>query len=58
MRQRDEWAEDKDNATTCYGPIASANQLMKDTLIRDKLAEVAAMDWIGLDLILTSSMSL
>lgn len=31
-------AEDEDNPTIHYGLIASANQLMKDALIRDKLA--------------------
>ena len=39
LRQRDERAEDEDNPAIHYGLIASANQLMKDALLRDKLAE-------------------
>ncbi|KAF2236379.1 purine and uridine phosphorylase [Viridothelium virens] len=36
---RDERTEDEDDPTIHYGLIASANQLMKDAEIRDKLAE-------------------
>lgn len=36
---RRERAEDEDNPAVHYGLIASANQLMKDALIRDTLAE-------------------
>lgn len=36
--QRDARTEEDDNPTIHYGLIASANQLMKDALIRDKLA--------------------
>ncbi|OWT42589.1 vegetative incompatibility protein HET-E-1 [Pochonia chlamydosporia 170] len=35
---RPERAEDEDNPAIHYGLIASANQLMKDALVRDKLA--------------------
>lgn len=35
---RPERAEDEDNPAIHYGLVASANQLMKDALIRDKLA--------------------
>ncbi|KJZ74569.1 hypothetical protein HIM_06165 [Hirsutella minnesotensis 3608] len=35
---RPERTEDKDNPAIHYGLIASANQLMKDALVRDKLA--------------------
>ncbi|KAI1774269.1 hypothetical protein F4818DRAFT_448840 [Hypoxylon cercidicola] len=35
---RDERLDDEDNPAIHYGLIASANQLMKDALIRDKLA--------------------
>jgi nucleoside phosphorylase len=35
---RPERTEDKDNLTIHYGLIASANQLMKDAWVRDKLA--------------------
>ena len=35
---RPERTEDEDNPTIHYGLIASANQLMKDALVRDKLA--------------------
>jgi nucleoside phosphorylase len=35
---RPERTEDEDNPTIHYGVIASANQLMKDTLVRDRLA--------------------
>jgi nucleoside phosphorylase len=35
---RPERAEDEDNPAIHYGLIASANQLMKDSLVRDKLA--------------------
>jgi len=36
---RDERDDDEDNPAVHYGLIASANQLMKDALIRDKLAK-------------------
>ncbi|PNP43676.1 hypothetical protein TGAMA5MH_04648 [Trichoderma gamsii] len=36
--QREERAEDEDNPTIHYGLIASANQLMKNALLRDSLA--------------------
>ncbi|KAF2196060.1 purine and uridine phosphorylase, partial [Delitschia confertaspora ATCC 74209] len=35
---RNERAEDEDNPAIHYGLVASANQLMKDAMIRDKLA--------------------
>lgn len=35
---RNRRADDEDNPTIHYGLIASGNQLMKDTLIRDRLA--------------------
>ena len=35
---RRERTEDEDNPAIHYGQIASANQLMKDALVRDKLA--------------------
>lgn len=35
---RHEWTEDEDNRAIHYGLIASANQLMKDASIRDRLA--------------------
>lgn len=37
--QREERDEDLDNPMIHYGLIASANQLMKDALVRDRLAE-------------------
>lgn len=39
LRRRDERDEDEDNPAIHYGLVASANQLMKDALLRDKLAE-------------------
>jgi nucleoside phosphorylase len=36
---RNERADDEDNPAIHYGLIASANQLMKDALVRDKLAK-------------------
>jgi nucleoside phosphorylase len=36
--QRDERTKDEDNPAIHYGLIASANQLMKDALVRDRLA--------------------
>jgi len=36
---RSECTEDEDNQTIHYGLIASANQLMKDAVLRDKLAK-------------------
>jgi nucleoside phosphorylase len=39
LRRRDDRAEYKDNPLIHYGLIASANYLMKDALLRDKLAE-------------------
>jgi nucleoside phosphorylase len=39
LRRRDDRAEDEDNPLIHYGLIASANQLMKDALLREKLAE-------------------
>jgi nucleoside phosphorylase len=39
LRQRDDRAEDEDNPSIHYGLIASANQLMNNALLRDKLAE-------------------
>jgi nucleoside phosphorylase len=36
---RPERTEEEDNPTVHYGLIASANQLMKDALMRDKLSE-------------------
>ncbi|KAH7311604.1 hypothetical protein B0I35DRAFT_452792 [Stachybotrys elegans] len=38
LRIREERAEDDDNPAIHYGLIASANRLMKDALVRDKLA--------------------
>jgi nucleoside phosphorylase len=39
LTMRPERVEDEDNPAVHYGLIASANQLMKDALFRDKLAE-------------------
>jgi nucleoside phosphorylase len=39
LELRLERTEDEDNPTIHYGLIASANQLMKDALVRDRLAE-------------------
>ncbi|GKZ77681.1 hypothetical protein AnigIFM56816_011422 [Aspergillus niger] len=39
LRWRPERTEEKDNPAIHYGLIASGNQLMKDAMIRDKLAE-------------------
>jgi nucleoside phosphorylase len=39
LRRRDDRAEDEDNPSIHYGLIASATQLMKNALLRDKLAE-------------------
>ncbi|KAF2473448.1 purine and uridine phosphorylase [Lindgomyces ingoldianus] len=39
LRPRDERAEGEDNPAIHYGLIASANQLMENALLRDKLAE-------------------
>ena len=39
MRSRDERTEDEDNLAIYYGVIASAKQLMKGALIRDKSVE-------------------
>ena len=39
LRQRDERAEDDDNPAIHYGLIASGNQLIKDAMLRDKLAK-------------------
>jgi nucleoside phosphorylase len=38
LMSRPERTQDEDNPAIHYGLIASANQLMKDTLIRDRLA--------------------
>jgi nucleoside phosphorylase len=39
LELRPERTEDEDNPVVHYGLIASANQLMKDALVRDRLAE-------------------
>jgi nucleoside phosphorylase len=39
LTRRDERPKDEDNPAIHYGLIASANQLMKDALLRDKLSE-------------------
>jgi nucleoside phosphorylase len=39
LKQRQDRTDDDDNPSIHYGQVASANQLMKNALLRDKLAE-------------------